>query len=184
LAPYNAVGHGVKGDLAVRRGDLPWGIQALRDALETLHAARYELLTTAFMSALAEGLARAGDFDHALSTIEAGIAQVEANGDLFAIAELLRIKGDILAAAPQPDLSRAEDCFLRSIDWARKQSALSWELRAVTSLARLKGKQGRLGEARGALAPVYARFVEGFGTGDLTRAKRLLDDLNRRLDTA
>jgi predicted ATPase len=177
LAPYTAVGLGVKGELSVRRGDADAGIQALRDALETLHAARYELLTTASTSALAEGLALRGDFAEALSTIEEGIARIEANGDLFAMPELLRIKGDILAASPQPDLSGAADCFRRSLDWARRQSAASWELRTAISLARLRLREGQGEDARETLAPVYARFTEGFESGDLVAARALLGRL-------
>jgi predicted ATPase len=50
-------------------------------------------------------------------------------------------------------------------------------LRAATSLARLWGEQGRRGEARDLLAPVYGSFTEGFDTADLKDAKRLLDEL-------
>ena len=37
--------------------------------------------------------------------------------------------------------------------------------------------QGRVGEARDLLAPVYGWFTEGFGTKDLKAAKALLDEL-------
>jgi predicted ATPase len=50
-------------------------------------------------------------------------------------------------------------------------------LRAVTSLARLWGEQGRRAEARDLLTPVYGWFTEGFGTADLKEAKTLLDEL-------
>jgi predicted ATPase len=45
------------------------------------------------------------------------------------------------------------------------------------SAARLLQAQGRVSEARDLLAPVHARFTEGFGTADLVAARRLLDDL-------
>ena len=50
-------------------------------------------------------------------------------------------------------------------------------MRAATSLARLWRDQGRRGEARELLAPVYGSFTEGFDTADLKEAKRLLDEL-------
>jgi hypothetical protein len=37
--------------------------------------------------------------------------------------------------------------------------------------------QGRVGEARDLLAPVYAWFTEGFATKDLREAKALLGEL-------
>ena len=69
----------------------------------------------------------------------------------------------------------AEDHFRQAIDWAGRQSALSWELRAATSLARLWREQARNEEARELLAPIYARFTEGFETADLRTAKALID---------
>jgi predicted ATPase len=70
----------------------------------------------------------------------------------------------------------AEDHFRRSLDLARRQGALSWELRTAMSLARSQRHQGRIGEARDLLTSVYGRFTEGFGTADLQSAKRLLDE--------
>jgi predicted ATPase len=61
---------------------------------------------------------------------------------------------------------------------AQRQQAKSYELRAATSLARLWGEQGRRGEARDLLAPVYGWFTEGFDTADLKAAKALLAELD------
>jgi predicted ATPase len=61
---------------------------------------------------------------------------------------------------------------------ARQQEALSWELRAATSLARLWRDQGRVREGHDLLMPIYARFIEGFGTSDLVTARTLLDELS------
>jgi len=67
---------------------------------------------------------------------------------------------------------------LHSLDWARRQGALSWELRTSTSLARLQHDQGgRIAEARSLLQSVYDRFSEGFETADLKTAKALLNFL-------
>ena len=45
------------------------------------------------------------------------------------------------------------------------------------SLARLWRDQGKRGEARELLAPVYGWFTEGFDTQDLKEAKALLGEL-------
>jgi len=95
----------------------------------------------------------------------------------WAIAELLRVKGELLLLDGAPGAAAAEDHFRQALDWARRQGALSWELRAATSLARLRQNQGRLADAIACLEPVYDRFTEGFGTADLIAAKQLLDDL-------
>jgi predicted ATPase len=74
--------------------------------------------------------------------------------------------------------SKAETCFRRAIEIARRQSAKSLELRATTSLARLLDKQGRRAEARCMLGAIYSWFSEGFDTADLKDAKALLDALS------
>ena len=71
----------------------------------------------------------------------------------------------------------AEGHFRQALDWARRQGALSWELRAATSLARLLRDQGRSVDAMALLQPVYDRFTEGFDTVDLQAAKALIDAL-------
>jgi predicted ATPase len=64
---------------------------------------------------------------------------------------------------------------MRSLDWARRRGALSWELRTSTSLACLQRDQGRIVEVRSLLQSVYDRFSEGFQTADLKTAKEYLD---------
>jgi predicted ATPase len=49
----------------------------------------------------------------------------------------------------------------------RAQQAISWELRAAMSMARLWRDQGKRDEARELLAPIYGWFTEGFDTRDL-----------------
>jgi predicted ATPase len=58
---------------------------------------------------------------------------------------------------------------------AREQGTRGYELRAATSLTRLWRQQGRRGDARDLLAPLYGWFTEGFDTADLKDAKVLLD---------
>jgi predicted ATPase len=139
-----------------------------------LHGHRYELLTTTFNSALAEGLAIAGRSDEALAVIDQAMESVEQKGDLFMMPELLRIKANILMTSPGPDLMLAERFFLQSLGLAERQSALSWQLRTATNLAQLYLVQNRSDRAKNVLAPLYRRFTEGFETSDLQAAKSLL----------
>jgi predicted ATPase len=71
----------------------------------------------------------------------------------------------------------AEKLFLESLDWARRQQALSWELRTSASLAQMRRNQERIGQAHDELAATYARFTEGFATADLEAARNLLAEL-------
>jgi tetratricopeptide (TPR) repeat protein len=179
LGPYHAVGLGLKGELAVKRGATDAGIQLLRGCLETLHANRHEILTTVFASDLAEGLAMAGQFDEALATIDRAIAQAGGTGESFDMPEMLRIKGNILASSARFALPDAENFLLQSLQRARKQSSLAWELRSATNLARLWSGHDRAADGLELLAPVYAKFTEGLDSSDLMAAKHLLEELRR-----
>ena len=94
------------------------------------------------------------------------------------IAEMLRVKGELLLLQGGPTAAAAaEDHFRQALDWARRQGALSLELRAAASFARLLRDQGSPDDAEAVLRPFYDRFIEGFDTADLKTAKALLDAL-------
>jgi tetratricopeptide (TPR) repeat protein len=178
LTPHHAVGVGSKGELSLKRGDVEAGIRLLRTCLETLQA------DPVFTGALAEGLAMAGQFGEAIAVIDEAIAHGERNGESFHTPEIFRIKGELLASAPGENLIEAEEWLLRSLQLARTQSALAWELRTTRSLALLRHKQDRHDEAHRVLATVYDRFTEGFETSDLSAARRLLDELKQPVSSA
>jgi predicted ATPase len=84
---------------------------------------------------------------------------------------LLRVKGELLLSqGTQGAATEAAGHFRQALDWARRQGALSLELRAAMSLARLLRDQGRSANALALLQPVYNRFSEGFDTADLKAA--------------
>jgi predicted ATPase len=56
----------------------------------------------------------------------------------------------------------ADALFLSSLEEARRQDALSSELRTALSLARLWKERQRGAEAGMLLRPIYSRFTEGF----------------------
>jgi predicted ATPase/DNA-binding winged helix-turn-helix (wHTH) protein len=174
LAPYQAVGRGVKGELAVKRGEAETGIRLLRSSLESLHGLRYELLTTQFNATLAEGLADTGQFQTALVVIDNNIAAVDRNGDLFYMPELLRIKGAILTAS---GITGADECFRQSLDMAERQSALSWQLRTAISLARSSIGSDHRDTAAARLKSIRRRLTEGFETIAWKLSGQLLTEL-------
>jgi predicted ATPase len=92
-------------------------------------------------------------------------------------AEVHRTAGEIAVLSPEPDAAKAQAYFARARAVAREQRTKSLELRAAMSMARLLRDQGKRGEARDLLAPVYGWFTAGFDTLDLKEAKALLDTL-------
>jgi hypothetical protein len=90
--------------------------------------------------------------------------------------ETLRVDAELLLWHHPPGVAgTAEAKLLRALDIARQQTALSWQLRAATSLARLWWRQGRGDEARELLSVTYRQFTEGFGTADLIQARALME---------
>ena len=144
----------------------------LRDGLARLPAAAFQQRYAELLGVLATGSLAAGDPDGAASTIDAALRHCDLGENRWCVAELVRIKGEV--ALSRGHIAEAEALFSESLAWARRQGALSWELKAATSLAQLRQAQGRVTEARALLSPVYGRFREGFETGDLVRARGLL----------
>jgi len=176
LLPYQVVARGQRGQLLVKRGDFDAGIPLLVEAIETLNLGRHLLLQTTFYSALAEALAKAGRVPEALIAIDRGIAETNRNdGRSFDLPEMLRIKGDLLAA-DDGALATAEEQLLAALDRARQQRALGWEIRAATSFARLCSRRGRAAEGRKVLEAACAKSSQGSSTIDLLEARRLLAD--------
>jgi predicted ATPase/DNA-binding winged helix-turn-helix (wHTH) protein len=171
-------GEGYKGLILMRREALDAGLLACRSAIDTLRTTQSVILT-AFLIRLAEGSCEAGKFEQGFAAIDEALEGCEHDGGRWCMAEALRIKGELIYRGRAPDaVALAEDCFLKSLELANHQGALSWELRTATSLARLRRDQGRVDDARNLLTSIYSRFQEGFGTDDLKAASELLKSLN------
>ena len=177
LAPQIAAGRGLKGELAIRRGDAQGGVDILQGCLEELRTAHYGLMISAFHISLAEGLAASGRFAESLRLVDDGIGLVETNGDMINMPELLRVKGAVLSSKPEPRVDEAETNLIHSLELSRRQGARASGLRTAIDLAKLMAAQGRREDARALLEPVLAWFVEGRDTVDLKAAERLLATL-------
>jgi class 3 adenylate cyclase/predicted ATPase len=130
-----------------------------------------------YLGILGDAYTQLGRFEDALLAFNEALAVAERNDDRFQEAELHRLKGELLLAESPEQAAAAEGCFQQALATAVSQESKAWQLRAVTSLARLRQRQGRRDEARAVLAPIYGTFTEGFTTPDLIDAKALLDSL-------
>ena len=175
LGPYRMLAKGFRGELMVRSGDIESGLALIEETLTRLHQVRYELVTTSFMLTVVDGLMQLGRFQEAQERVEACITNSCRNGDMFTLAELLRLKGRALNQ--MAGATAAEPIFIESIRLSQSQSALSWELRGARDLAQLWLDQGRASEAYALLAPVRARFKEGSTTKDLRDVDAFLAQL-------
>jgi predicted ATPase len=176
LRRWDAIGRCFEGVLLIKRGDIGGGLELLRTAFAHLPQNALSLLNALFPVEIADALGRDGKAAEGLLVIDEVLARCERSEEHWCVAEFLRIKGELILRKGAPHAATAaEEHFLRSVDWARRHRALSWELRTSTSLARLQRDQGRIAEARRLLQSVYDRFSEGFETADLKTAKAQLD---------
>ena len=180
LHGWHRWGRCFQGLLRARSGDTAGGLEVFRTAFAELPPARFALRYTAFLGDLAETLCHAGRIAESVAAIDSALERSERHEELWCIAELLRIKAEILLQEGAPNATMAsEQLFMRSLEWARRQGALSWELRTATSLARMWREQDRAVEALALLAPIHSRFSEGFATADLKAARNLLGTLQQ-----
>ena len=170
-------GRNLSGALAIRRCEGAEELQRLRGELEDLHGHQSNLFRLPFLGELAQGFGRVGMVAQGLATIDNALAQSELTDLRWCLAELLRIKGELVLLEDEDRAAPvAEELFAESLQWARRQAVLSWELRTSISLARLLRRRGRASEAHDTLASVYACFTEGFETTDLLMAKQILNE--------
>jgi predicted ATPase len=126
---------------------------------------------------LAEAYAKLGRPEEGLAAIAEALELMEKTGLRVFEAELYRVKGELVLLKAPGAVELAESTLRQAVASARRQHAKSWELRAVTSLARLLKAQGRHDEAHAMLGEIYGWFTEGFDTADLKSARALLDEL-------
>ena len=169
LTPYHSYGLCSKGSVVALRGDHGEAERLLRLGLQRGRAVGNLLFEAFFLGELATVLGAAGRVADALVEIDAALRQGEAGQSPWCMPELLRIKGELLGA---------EEWFIRSLELARRQGALAWELRAATGLARLWRDERRIADARELLGEAYGKFTEGFATADLRAAQALLRELS------
>ncbi len=151
-------------------------IAALRAALDDFRATGGGLRWSHYLALLAGLYGRAGEIERGLDTISHAFTAVARTGEEWWNAELYRLRGELLSRQ-SADSDQIVAVYQQAIDLARAQGALSLELRATTSLARLWQTQGETAQAHTLLASVYAQFTEGFETPDLLAAQTLLADL-------
>jgi class 3 adenylate cyclase/tetratricopeptide (TPR) repeat protein len=167
----------LRGKVLVAEGRIAEGITELRGG-----AASVEMtggVAGIWKLSLAEAYWKIGRLEEGLDAISQALDLMNRTGLRFLEAELYRIKGELTLLEAPEAVGAAENALRQAVASARRQDAKSWELRAVTSLARLLASQGKRDEARLMLADIYGWFTEGFDTADLKHAKTLLDELNR-----
>jgi predicted ATPase len=190
-----AAGTMVRGGALAAQGQVEEGIAQMQQGLAAFQAIGAELGRIGYFPMLVAAYAKVGRVEEGLSMVAEVLAFVDKTGARVGEAELYRLKGELTLKkfnvqgskfkveessefGVQSLGSEAEECFLKAIDIARRQSAKSLELRAVMSLSRLWQQQGKKNEAHSMLSEIYGWFTEGFDTKDLQEAKALIEELS------
>ena len=134
-----------------------------------------------FLALKAEAHAKLGRSDTALNIIEEALAISDETDERWAVAEVMRVKAGLLQATERAAADEIENLLIKSLETARRQQALSWQLRTGCDLVRLWQGQGRGDEALTLLQSIYDQFTEGFNTADLIHARALLEGLRANL---
>jgi class 3 adenylate cyclase/predicted ATPase len=174
--PFWAAGGQIFGGwAAINRGEVDAGVDKLIRGLAAWRKTGARLWLPIFLALQAEGHFKAGRNQAALDSIEQAVATSDETGERWAIAEILRVKANLLLATGRGGREEVEGLLIESLEIARRQQALCWELRTSCDLGRLWQEQGRNKEALKLLGTIYGRFTEGFETTDLHHAKALIE---------
>ena len=192
-----AAGDTYRGWAVAEQGQGEEGIAQMRQGIANWQAIGSEAYQTQMLVMLAESHGKMGQAEEGLDTLAEAHALRDKTGERWYEAELYRLAGELSLRMGEQETGRTgekeigvhspilplphsspEECFHKAIAIARRQSAKSWELRAVMSLSRLWQQQGKREEARQMLAEIYGWFTEGFDTADLKEAKTLLAELS------
>jgi predicted ATPase len=177
LAAWSTTGTMLHGWAAADGGTAETGIAELRQGLAANQAMGIQLHIPSFLGLLAGLYIGIRNPIEALKVLDEAMAQVDRRDERWFEAELHRLRGEALLAGSPKRAAEAEASYHQAVAVARDQGARLWELRASTSLARLRADQDKRAEAYDLLAPVYGWFTEGFDIADLKDAKALLDEL-------
>jgi predicted ATPase/DNA-binding SARP family transcriptional activator len=125
FAYYLAMANVLTGWAEAAEGDVPAGLAQLREGLQEMRRLGAELRLPYYFALLAETLGRAGLVGESLASLSNGFAFASKNGEEWAVAELHRVQGDLLAADGKPEPARAS--FQRGLEAARRSGSLAFE---------------------------------------------------------
>ncbi len=143
LVLYLAMALVIRGWALIESGDRAAAIDHIRRGLAAWQTTGAELMRPHFLALLVEALDAETGHDEALRVIADALAMTESTGERCYQAELYRLKGERLfgRATDQQDVDAAAQCLEEALAIAGRQHARSLEVRAATSLARIRSRR-------------------------------------------
>jgi adenylate cyclase len=175
---FVAEGTILRGWARAEQGDVAAGVDQIRQGLATHRATGTEMGRPSHLALLAEVCGWAEQVEDALAALDEAVASAASTGERTYDAEFCRLKAVLLLRSARRTAAleaEAERLLQQAIAIARGQGAMALELRAATTLARLRSTARDRDDSRRILREVYGRFTEGFATRDLAAARTVLD---------
>lgn len=150
----------------------------LEDAIHAFMATGARLRLPYYMSLLARAYHQSGATEKALIVVEQALNEGRKSHEFCWDSKLYRLRGEFLhfqTSNGVETLSNAESALMQSLDIAKSQKTLTYELRASVSLARLWKDQQRSTEGKRLLTPILERIIEGCDSPDIHSAQCLVE---------
>jgi len=173
---FKAWGKIYKGWTLIEEEEYGEGIQFLQEGIAAVRTIGAKFLIAAFLSVLAEGYLKNGQFAEGTRTLSEALTTAKKSGERGCECMVQRKWGELLVMRGESH-GEIEQCFSEAVSIALGIGSKCEELKTVLSLCRFWQRQGRRSEAREKLAEIYNWFTEGFETRDLQEAKVLLNEL-------
>jgi predicted ATPase/DNA-binding winged helix-turn-helix (wHTH) protein len=175
LDVWNTYAKCFEGESLIARGKHAEGFAALQAGLNRLRCGGFLLFEAAYLAALARGYLATAHAAEGTACVSEALEKCESSGEGWCLPELLRLRGELGLLGDSLDTAKAaETVLIESLQSARHQGALSWELRTAVSCAKLYRHQGRVDDARSLLTGIIDRFDCQTDTQDLSAAKAIL----------
>jgi class 3 adenylate cyclase/predicted ATPase len=159
-------------------GEAAEGLREIRLGLDEYEGMDSSLASSWFRCLLASAYVQAGRRDAARQALDDACVMAETTGERFYLAEIFRLQGEMTLVHDTPRrIAAVEDRFMRSLEVAREQHALSFELRTSVSLARLWVSLGRVHDAAELIGTIMSKYKEGHDTADVKTAVRIMAEL-------
>lgn len=165
----------LKGQLLVLQGGHHAGIALLRSGLKARTENGWLMRNPEFLGSLAEGLLASGEAAQALAAVEEALSMSRQGRQLWCLADLLRIKGEVLLANDPSDPSRSELLFAEGLSVARDQQCRFYELKVAAAWARMMVGSNRQRTALDLVGPLSALFDQEIDLPALAFARALAE---------
>jgi tetratricopeptide (TPR) repeat protein len=150
------------------------GVSEIREGIAAARSRGEERVVALDLGLLSEAELATGNPDAAADAANEALRWAE-RSLLTIYGWLLYERGDAMVALG--DRVQAEADYHQALAWYRERNEKWGELNAALRLARLWQADGRAGDARDLLAPIYGWFTEGFDNPVLRDAKSQLEQL-------